>query len=75
MTCWSRPGGRPALLQVRTVDRTVDYTPDPWGVHVFTFLDRPSTPLRSTKRSTDWQTQTLSLARLTGRSIGVSQRS
>ena len=37
MTCYGRPGGRPALLQVRTVDRAVDRSSDPWGcvcVHV-----------------------------------------
>ena len=41
MTCWSRPGGRPALLQVRTVDRAVDRSSDPWGVHVCTFPGQP----------------------------------
>ena len=42
MTCCGRPGSRPALLQVRTVDRAADRSPDPWGVQVCTFLGRPS---------------------------------
>jgi len=58
MTCYGRPGGRPALLQVRTVDCAVDRSSDPWGcacVHVS----------RSTRRSTDPMTVDRAVDQLT----------